>query len=251
LRLRLVVFGLRHAMAIQRDSATTDGKTPPATPYVMGEGGKIDLTRNTAPGEPPPDHFAVLGVPRRLLLDPQHLEVRMRSLVRDLHPDRFHQDGPAAVADAQRHTSLVNDAWRTLRELESRARYVLALDGARPDEKFQPPPAFLAEMMELNETLDDLKMALTGDAETSKSARWQLRQHAGELEELREESTGALKRAARRWDDAETSGDAGAKAEARKSLRAALGQLSYLDNLTERVRALQEGGGLLPRGRAH
>lgn len=238
-------------MAIQRDSATTSGLTPPEKPWVLGPDGKVDLTRQPEPGLPGPDHFAILGVPRRLLLDPQHLEVRMRSLVRDLHPDRFHKEGPAAVANAQRHTSLVNDAWRVLKELESRARYVLTLDGSKPDEKFQPPPAFLAEMMELNETLDDLKMALTGDPETAKSARWQLRQHAGELEELREESIGALKRAARRWDDAESKADPDAKAEARKSLRAALGQLSYLDNLGERVRGLQEGGGLLPRGRSH
>ncbi len=237
-------------MAIRHDSATTDGKTPPGKPWVLGANGQVDLARKPGPGEPAPDHFAVLGLPRRLLLDPQHAEVRVRSLVRDLHPDRFHAQGAQAVADAQRHTSLVNDAWRALKDLGSRARYVIELEGAQPGEKFQPPPAFLADMLELNETLDDLKTALDGDADTAKSARWQLKEQAGELAELREESAAALQRAARRWDDAEATAAGDAKVEARKTLRSALGQLSYLDNLIERVRAMQEaGGGLLPTGR--
>lgn len=226
-------------MAIRRDSALDDKSASPliSRPWVLGEDGKVDLFKEPAKGEQP-DHFAVLGVPRRLLLDPQHLEVRFRSLVRDLHPDRYHVQGPEAVAAAQKHTSRVNDAWRVLRDLEKRCAYVVELEGG--GDKYQPPPAFLADVMERNELLDDLQPALKGDPATAKSARWQLKEQAGELEELQEESVAKLRRAAKDWDAAQTSGDPDDKAAARKALAAALGQLRTLSNLTERVRSLLE-----------
>jgi molecular chaperone HscB len=109
------------------------------------------------PDEPSPipddlDHFAVLGVPRKLGLDDADLNRRFLALSREHHPDRFAGRDPAAVAVAQRNAARVNDAYRTLRDPIRRVEYLLDLAGVtRPEGEAKCPPDLLEEVFDLRE----------------------------------------------------------------------------------------------------
>jgi molecular chaperone HscB len=191
--------------------------------------GQVDLDRQPQPGEADPDYFALLGLPRRILLDVDAIEVAHRSLIRGLHPDRFHAQGPQAVAKAQWHSSRVNDAWRGLKTLDQRAAYVLTLAGENVDERYRPPASLLAQVMEANEAIDD--------AGRDPAARVQLLELLADFQLQRKAMTDAIANAAAAWDAAEASADATAAGLARAGLRAALGQARYVDNLIGRATA--------------
>lgn len=218
-------------MAIVMQSLLANGaEHPPVRPWVAGDSGGVVLSRWPAPGEPMPDFFAVLGVPAKLGLDEAAVELQVRSLIRGLHPDRFHRDGPEAVAMAQRHTALVNDAWRVLRDLERRCQYAVELAGDRPDEAFAPSGAELAATFERNEQLDECEQA-------PRQHRKELLSLLGELEGERVDRVEELRAAAAQWDGAALPHE---QHQARKALRAALGRLAYLDRLRGRLKALLE-----------
>ncbi|MSP90557.1 MAG: hypothetical protein EXR79_01940 [Myxococcales bacterium] len=197
-------------------------------PWVLGGADRLDWRVAPPPGTQPPDAFAVLGLPRRLLLDEDRVGVAARGLMRELHPDRFHRDGPEAVARAQWHSSLVNDAVRTLRGLERRAALVVGFadDVGRAH---KPPPALLERVFDWNEQLDEGDAASRGvvAAEVATAcAAARLRLEAG----------------ARQWDVAqllrEQAGSAAAGVtvtDADAVLLSVLGELRYLDNLLERL----------------
>lgn len=216
-------------MTVQFDRPDPTAPDAPRTlrPWVWNPAsGQVDVTRTVGPGEPEPDHFSVLGLPRRLLVDADALEIAHRSLIRALHPDRYHLGGPAQVALAQDHASRVNDAIRALRTLPQRVAYVLALAGEPAEERFVPSADLLMAVMEANEALDE---AGENPAAVQDVARdFAVRKTALDAD---------LALVARAWDEAEASGDAVAAAQARTRLRAILGQTTYLQNLIGRAEA--------------
>jgi len=226
-------------MTVLHDTALQHG-TPGASallrPWVLDEHGQIALDRSGTP-----DHFAVLGLPRRLGLDAQHLDITFRSLVRELHPDRFARQGAAAVAQAQRHTSLVNDAYRTLRHFEKRVAYVLEFAGDLQEERFHPPAELLTQVFDLNEAIEAMQEARgEGDADGAGRAAQDLRHAAAAIRDLRAEVTAQMHAAAARWDAAQDAAErAGqevpALVHARTELRSVLGHARYLDNLLTRL----------------
>lgn len=240
-------------MAIVPDTALGPPGLPAETaqPWVLGPDGQIDLSRGFEQPDNPeaPDHFAVLGVPFRLLLDATHLDVRFRSLIRGLHPDRFHVQGPEAEARAQWHTSRVNDAYRALRELDRRIAYVLELAVQDPAQaaatRFAPPAALLAQVFELNETLDALQ-----DDPGSAEAQAALAELGAELRERLADLRQRIEAACMQHDDARRriEASAGAAASAHQALDAALqrlralaGERTYLTNLLARAAAVAPG----------
>lgn len=216
-------------MAIQMQSMLASGvQHPVVRPWVAGDLGGVVLTRWPGPGEALPDHFAVLGVPAKLGLEGGSVELQVRALIRALHPDRFHRDGPETVAMAQRHTALVNDAWRVLRDLEKRCSYALELAGDRPDEAYRPTASELALTFERNELLDECEPL-------PRPHRKELLSLLGELEGERVDVVEELRVAAGAWDAAE---DPLAQHDARVELRRALGRMAYLDRLRSRAKNL-------------
>lgn len=206
-------------------------------PYVIGDHGGAVLDRWPADGEAMPDHFVVLGLPHLLGLDDAAVEQKVRGLIRQLHPDRYLRDGPWAVERAQRHTALINDAWRVLRDFERRCQYLIELAGDRPDEAYKPSAAELATTLERNELLDELEAQLATAAQDTRRA---LRSLLGEIEGERVDERQQLQEAAALWDAA--GGDAAGESAARRRLRTALGRLAYLDNLRSRTKALLDRG---------
>lgn len=106
------------------------------------------------------DHFSRLRLPRRFDLDPAELERQYLAQSRAVHPD-FHAGGATAdLAASLDLSAALNEAYTTLRDPFSRAEYLLALEGGpSAAEQKQMPPAFLAEMLEARERLEEVKAA--------------------------------------------------------------------------------------------
>jgi len=112
------------------------------------------------PLAPDADLFAVLGLPRRLALDPADLERRYHAASRAVHPDRFQTASLRERELSLGASAAVNRAYRTLRDPVARGRYWLELHGARlGDGGPQVPPAIAAEVFETQEKLEELRGA--------------------------------------------------------------------------------------------
>ena len=115
------------------------------------------------------DYFAVFELPRKLAVDSGELERRFYALSRQHHPD-FHQlAAETEQAAALEQSALVNRAYRALREPWRRVEHLLALEeGREPGQadavKPQVPRALLAEMMEVQEALEEARGSGLDDA---------------------------------------------------------------------------------------
>ena len=149
-----------------------------------------------------PNYFEVFGLPRKLSLDLQELQRRFYDLSRRHHPD-FHQTADAlAQAASLEASALVNRAYRTLRDPLARVEYVVALEEGREvreetSAKPKPPVDLLAEMLEVQEALQEAKSeGLTAEA----AAR--LRTERDRLEARRRAEEAAVTEGAAEWDSA-------------------------------------------------
>ena len=101
------------------------------------------------------DYFSLYDLPRSFHPDLGAVKKKYYELSRLHHPDRAAQGNTTAMADALRMSALTNEAYKTLTHNDSLMAYVLKLHGVLEDEeKYNLPPAFLMEMMDLNEAVD-------------------------------------------------------------------------------------------------
>src|SRR5712671_3679301 len=111
--------------------------------------------------QPPPqpegvvDRFAVMGLPRSYELDERALEETFRSLSRKLHPDRFARATPRERRFSLEQTTLLNDAYRTLKDPVRRAEHLLSLRGVKDSPRMSPE--FLEQTLDDRERLDEAK----------------------------------------------------------------------------------------------
>src|ERR1700722_5296413 len=124
---------------------------------------------------PTPDSFAAFALPRYLNLDLPTLEKNFYAQSRKLHPDRFASKSAAEQDAALAQSSLLNDAYRTLRDPIARTQHLLALEGVELEEQSKSateaartsgtekkqliPPELLEEVFELNMQLMEMKAA--------------------------------------------------------------------------------------------
>ena len=76
-----------------------------------------------------PNYFEVFGIARRFGVDRLALEKRFYELSRQNHPDRFTQADPAAQRQALEKMSLLNEAYRTLKDPSLLRSYLLQICG--------------------------------------------------------------------------------------------------------------------------
>jgi molecular chaperone HscB len=113
------------------------------------------------------DLFTVLGVPARYAVDLTAAEAAYKELSRQVHPDRFATADPRARRASLARTVQLNLAWRTIKDPIKRAEYLLTRagidvdsgqksshDDGRGTQKIGAPPAFLLEILELNDELN-------------------------------------------------------------------------------------------------
>ncbi|HEY3068569.1 MAG TPA: Fe-S protein assembly co-chaperone HscB [Methylomirabilota bacterium] len=149
------------------------------------------------------NYFEVFGLERRLGIDVAALQQRFYELSRRHHPD-FHQTAaPAEQAKALEASALVNAAYRTLRDPLARIDYLVRLEEGREtregaDVKPKAPAELLAEMFEIQESLQEAKTgAVDADARAALAAQRDRLRARQRDEEAR--LTGALSAA---WDAA-------------------------------------------------
>lgn len=105
------------------------------------------------------DYFQALEfVEPRLQLDLDDLQKRFYARSRALHPDRFARASAAEQQAALDLSSVLNDAYRTLRDPLQRAEYVLVQQGIELNAK-DVPADLLEEVFELNMALEEADTA--------------------------------------------------------------------------------------------
>ncbi len=121
----------------------------------------------------PVDYFTFFGFPRKLNLDTAELEKEFYALSRRLHPDVFGQAEARERAWSLEQSSMLNDAYRTLKDPIKRTEYLLRLEGVEMEEQSKQatekaratgelkkqvvPPDLLEEVFELNLHLEELR----------------------------------------------------------------------------------------------
>jgi molecular chaperone HscB len=103
------------------------------------------------------DYFQALQYDEpRLALDLDDLQKRFYARSRELHPDRFARSSAAEQQAALDASSVLNDAYRTLRDPVQRAEYLLRQHGLAQAEQ-RAPADLLEEVFDLNIALDELQ----------------------------------------------------------------------------------------------
>lgn len=176
------------------------------------------------------DYFAALGLPRRLQIDPQHLENLYHELGRRVHPDRFADSaGPVRNASLSA-TALLTRAFRTLRDPVSRGLYWLELQGEKLATDNKKVPTELAELIfEVQETLEELRGCADGDAQRDE-LRAQVVERRGVLDMSLKEAFAVLEDNFARWDSAVS-----ASPELIVQLKRILSRIAYLKTLIRDV----------------
>src|SRR5689334_11218867 len=143
----------------------------------------------------PVDYFTFFGLRPKLNLDVPALERSFYELSRKLHPDLNARAGSQEQQWSLEQSSLLNDAYRTLRDPIKRTQYLLQLEGVELEEQSKSatekarttgevkkqivPPEMLEEVFELNMQLEELRInkkmgeddpSLTGDITEHKIA---------------------------------------------------------------------------------
>ena len=175
------------------------------------------------------DYFEVLGVPRRLVQDPQLLQRRFYELHRQWHPDRY-QTGPQEARSASlRNTAAVNRAYSTLRDPVERGEYWLTLEGETLGANNNRVPPELAELVfEVQEKLEDFRT--TRDGSESANLRRDIAAVHAQLLGRQTTLFEKLDESFARWDTG-----AAEPAVLKRELKAALSALSYLGTLIRDV----------------
>ncbi len=107
------------------------------------------------------NHFDLFGLPPSFALDGAALDARYRDLQAQVHPDRFAHGSDADKRLSMQWATHINEAYQTLRQPLSRARYLLHLRGVDTEEESNTamPPAFLMQQMEWREGIMEARAA--------------------------------------------------------------------------------------------
>lgn len=163
--------------------------------------------------------YEALGLEPKLALDSDDLKKRFYDRSRQWHPDRFSRASSEEKQRSEEMTSLLNDAFRRLRDPVSRAEYFLEESGLELAK--DAPPELLEEVFELNMALEELR---SGDA----SARPQLVSAQERFTGMLSEADLNLASLFRRYDET-------ADRTALDQIRAVLNRRKYASNLLRDV----------------
>jgi molecular chaperone HscB len=206
----------------------------------------------------PVDYFSFFGVPPKLNLDVAALEKDFYALSRKLHPDLNASTGGQEQEWSLEQSSMLNDAYRTLKDPIKRTQYLLHLEGVELEEQSKTateqarasgelkkqivPPDLLEEVFELNMHLEELRMnKKVGDDDPA------LFEEIGKAKlSLEAKHEGLLKELQACWKDWDSVIDRGPKAGAeeraqvRNKMVDVLNRRNYIRNLVRDVNAAME-----------
>lgn len=186
------------------------------------------------------DYFNVFGLPRKLKLDGASLERDFYRLSRRLHPDVYAQGTPQEQEWSLANSSLLNDAYRTLKDPVRRTEYLLKLEGiVTADQGGRTPtetvPAdLLEEVFELNMQLDEMQMN-RNLGEDDPQLQKDLTAAKTNFDQQLEATNASLSNLWERWDAAVDEGDEFKKLAVKEEIATLLDRRRYIRNLVNRV----------------
>lgn len=206
----------------------------------------------------PVDYFAFFGLPLKLNIDVAQLEKDFYELSRKLHPDLSARASMKEQEWSLEQSSMLNDAYRTLRDPIKRTQYLLRLEGIELEEQSKSateqaratgeikkqivPPDLLEEVFELNLQLEELRMQKkTGEDDPAlieEVGRQKL-----ELQEKYDSLLGELQGYWRQWDqmiDQGSEAKADERAAVMNKMVDVLNRRNYIRNLVRDVAAVLE-----------
>lgn len=105
------------------------------------------------------NYFELYDIPQSFQPDPVVVKTKFYELSRKYHPDRFTMASDTERAEVLRMAALNNDAYKVLSNPDATMAYILTLNSLlEEEEKYNLPPDFLMEMMELNEAISEWEM---------------------------------------------------------------------------------------------
>jgi molecular chaperone HscB len=190
-------------------------------------------------------YFEMFSLPPKLTIDTAALERAFYKLSRKLHPDLYARKSAEEQAWSLRQSSLLNDAYRTLKDPVARTAYLLKLEGVRiedentenrdPQAKQNRVPAdLLEEVFELNMQLEEMRANLKM-GEDDPALRSDLERAQAQFKSMLTSVDEDLRDAWAAWDLALDTNDAAGKTKQKDAMVALLDRRSYLRNLLREV----------------
>jgi molecular chaperone HscB len=208
----------------------------------------------------PVDYFTFFGLPPKLNIDVPALEKSFYELSRKLHPDLNARAGSQEQEWSMEQSSLLNDAYRTLKDPIKRTAYLLHLEGVELEEQSKSateqaratgeakkqivPPDLLEEVFELNMQLEELRMNKKAGEDDPSLAK-EISNHKVTLEAKHDALLQELQKYWTDWDSLiERNHGSKAPAEERANITAkmvdVLNRRNYIRNLLRDVNAALE-----------
>jgi molecular chaperone HscB len=199
------------------------------------------------------NYFEFFTLPRKLTLDVPALEKQFYSLSRRLHPDRFAGKPTAEQEAALAQSSLLNDAYRTLKDPIARTQYLLTLEGIQLEEQSKAatdaarasgqqkkqvvPPELLEEVFELNMQLAEMRAAkqMGESPDDEPELRNNLVAAKQSFDQKMVETQAELESLWSKWDAAFDAVDQPAQTAVRDAMVVLLNKRTYLCNLVRDV----------------
>ena len=203
----------------------------------------------------PVDYFTFFGFPRKLNLDTALLEREFYEMSRKLHPDLYARAEAREQEWSLEQSSLLNDAYRTLKDPIKRTEYLLRLEGVELEEQSKTatekaraagevkkqvvPPDLLEEVFELNLQMEELRAQkkLGGD---DPELMAEVREQKQALEAKHEALLQELKNLWNEWDPLVDRGSEEDRRKVRDSMLDLLNRRNYLRNLVRDVNEVLE-----------
>ncbi len=102
------------------------------------------------------NYYELFDMPVKAVADKTHVSKKYIALQKKFHPDFFTNENEAARENALEQSAAINKAYNIFSNKEKTLEYFLQQKGIiSADEKYNLPPDFLMEMMELNEAIDE------------------------------------------------------------------------------------------------
>jgi molecular chaperone HscB len=203
----------------------------------------------------PVDYFTFFGFPRKLDLDTSALEKEFYALSRRLHPDVFAQAGIQERAWSLEQSSMLNDAYRTLKDPIKRTEYLLRLEGVELEEQSKQatekaratgelkkqavPPDLLEEVFELNMHLEEVRMQKKS-GEDDPAMLEEIGKAKLSLEQKYDALFNELKDEWKKWDKAVDTGTEEDRVKIRDRMLDVLNRRNYIRNLVRDVNEAME-----------
>ncbi len=101
-------------------------------------------------------YFDLFEIPVQLKINTASISKKFFELSKKYHPDYYANENETVQTEVLEKSALLNEAWKTFQSTDATIKYVLEEKELMvEEEKYELPPDFLMEVMEINEALMD------------------------------------------------------------------------------------------------